>query len=72
MGKIIGTVTPEQPVVVGPQPWECPRCGTINAPHASQCSCRPGRRPERWTWDDPMTWLPPTVWPLPDGTSPNS
>lgn len=23
------------------KPWECPRCGKINAPWAAQCTCSP-------------------------------
>lgn len=23
------------------EPWECPRCKTINAPWLSQCTCKP-------------------------------
>lgn len=36
------------------KPWECPRCGTINAPWTSSCTCRPKTPP-----------LPPL--PAPDG-----
>lgn len=25
-----------------PQPWECPRCHRINAPHTPTCFCKPG------------------------------
>jgi len=26
---------------VHPAAWECPRCKTINAPHALRCECKP-------------------------------
>lgn len=32
--------------IVIAQGWECPRCGLINAPHTSHCSCRPMPRPQ--------------------------
>jgi len=27
---------------MSPQPWECPRCHRINAPHTPSCFCKPG------------------------------
>ena len=32
------------------QGWECPRCGTINAPWVSQCNCNRGYWSPNWTW----------------------
>lgn len=26
---------------MSPQPWECPRCHRINAPHTPSCFCQP-------------------------------
>lgn len=26
------------------KPWECPRCGQVNAPHVTACTCKPAFR----------------------------
>ena len=53
-----------------PAPWECPRCGKINAPWANQCSCLPSSDkyydPAPWPFPYPRPWSPPgTGDPLP-------
>ena len=27
--------------IIKHEPWECPRCKTVNAPWLSQCTCKP-------------------------------
>jgi hypothetical protein len=42
--------------------WECPRCEAINAPHVSQCSCKPATVAP-FPFVGPL--LPPMAPPLP-------
>lgn len=37
-----GAYTPMIPSTAA-QPWICPRCRTVNAPHVDQCSCDPDK-----------------------------
>ncbi len=42
-----------------PQPWICPRCAAVNAPHVNQCPCVPAQA-------TPVPPFIPTVWwPIP-------
>ena len=55
------------------QPWICPRCGRVNAPHIDQCSCTPPVRinplpvfPTPYPcqpYCPPYTPYSPNVWP---------
>lgn len=55
--------------------WECPRCHAVNAPHASQCSCKPSVTLPVLPiepWPQPVIIpmpepVPCPVWPYPGG-----
>lgn len=34
---------PFAPIQFRPMGWECPRCGTIHAPHVDSCACSSAR-----------------------------
>lgn len=42
--------------------WECPRCGAVNAPLVSQCTCRPNMTPPLVP-PAPSTLEPGPYWP---------
>lgn len=53
-------------------PWECPRCGTINAPANAHCRCAPAPRDgaERpHVTDGRECWCCPTIEEQPDGSA---
>ena len=45
--RVVGPVLPPQVnLTLAKQPWECPRCKTINGPNVERCDCAPdGSRP---------------------------
>lgn len=52
------------------QPWECPRCNRICAPHLDYCDCQPGQPaavPSVWPFE-PWTPLPGPIIPSPPAT----
>lgn len=48
-----------------PQGWECPRCGTIWAPHVPKCECVPTKRVITYEPENPPVILR-YEWPRPD------
>lgn len=55
--------------------WECPRCGCVNAPTATQCTCKPATAflpaqpvPRRGTPGDSPLWPKPYEIPTPKVT----
>lgn len=58
------------------QPWVCPRCNTVNAPHRDQCTCQPiaitapapQPQPVIEPWKPAQPWIVPYSPVHPSGT----
>lgn len=50
-----------------PAPWECPRCKTMNAPHASACACDANGQYPQWLkflpLAEPVKYYEPVIVP---------
>lgn len=45
-----------------PQPWTCPRCNKVKAPHVDECGCVGAFKLEPWAPTDTPTHVP-SLWP---------